>query len=344
LTTVQESNAQFLKKLAAKVAGKSKKSKTNEKEKEVEKVEEIKVLNEFHQANQGKVVFFNKGIEYYKISSEDDSDANKITERVIAGDGPFSFRAYLGKPYETSSADENVVSVYYMYIKYTLGGVSFTTKQLRDLTFDPPTPLKRWYRMVTLDSYYDKNNYTIGGSLAAESGQYHDMYTLQEDAYRLLLSKVKDQLTKGASLTLKVEIMEDVSNTVLAAGEVTLKVTDASNNLQSKNCRCGKAGMTDEKVIKDVKEAFEFQHYNIKKAHKVVLLERDFSEVTDYNSKVTHKGMKASVIFERKDGVFMMHKCYVLYKANGSGFSDKATIQFKNNDFYLPVSPTCAIE
>lgn len=326
--------AQFGKKLKEKLGvGESSSSSSA---KEVEKEEAPKELNAWHKANEGKVVFYNKPISYYKNSSSTDSDTNVITERVIGSDGAFAFRAYLGKPYKQACSDCDAID-----IKYTIEGVSLTTQQIRE-------ELDAYYfRMASLDAYYDSENYSVGVGMIAGPGEYFDMYTLQEDAYRILLSRVKDKLTKGASLSLKVEIIamkEKVpTGEVLASGETTLKVSDESNNLQSLNCRCGKPGMTDANVIKEVKEAFEFQFNDVKEVYHVVLLDRDFTQNYDnsYPTKlVTSKGMWANIIYQKTDGIYMMVKRYIFFKKDGSGFSSKATIG--KHSFFLPVSPTCA--
>lgn len=313
---VAPANAQLFKKMFKKKGG--------DKKEEVKK--EPHVHSAYHAANVGKVVFYNKSIEY-NSSSSGDSEANKITERVIAGSGPFSFRAYLDKPYKESCEGCDG-----MEIRYTMGGVSITTDEVEKA-------LPNYYtRMASIYSYYDSKNYAVGVPLNSGPGKYYENYTHQEDTYRILLSKIKSQLTVGASLKLKVEILakkgDALTETVLASGEITMKVTAESSNAQSLNCRCGKPGMTDEKVEKDVKEAFEFQFNDVIAVHKVVLLERDFTGYDD------HKGMWANIIYERNDGVFLMIKRYIFYKNNGDGYSDKATIG--KHKFFLPVSPTCA--
>lgn len=329
-------NAQFFKKLkkaAQKVVSQSGNRSSDSKSKD-ESEESTITLNEWHKQNVGKVVFYDKPI-VYESSSEDDSESNVITSRTVAGDGPFSFRAYLGKSYTKFDGTDG------FDIKYTMGGVSITTDQLRE-------ELPQYYaRMASGYSYYDQENATVGVPLVSGSGKYYNMYTLQEDAYRILLSKIKDKLTTGASLPLKVEIIglkDDKPNgKVLASGEITMKVTAESNNLQSLNCRCGRPGMKDANIIKEVKEAFMYQFNDVKKIYHVILLDREFTENYDNSypvKNVTSKGMWANIVYQRTDGVYMMVKRYIFFKKIGNGFSKKATIG--KQDFYLPVSPTCA--
>lgn len=323
------SQAQLMKKLGEKLN-----KKQNTEQADAPAKEEKKELNAWHTEHTGQVVFYNKSIAYEE-SSSDDSDYNMITERVIAGSGPFSFRAYLGKSYTAFPNTDG------FDIRYTIGDVSITTAQLRK---DMPA---YYARMASNYSFYDSDNASVGVPLDSDAGKYYDMYTLQEDAYRILLSKVKSKLTNGASVTLKVEILgtaDDAPNgEILASGEVALKVTSESSNLQSLNCRCGKAGMTDSNVIKEVKDAFNFQFDDVKEIYHVILLERDFSLNYDnsYPTKlVTSKGMWANIVYQKTDGIYMMVKRYIYFEKTGSGFSDKAKIG--KHAFYLPVSPTCA--
>lgn len=296
------------------------------KDKKKDKTEEAEKPHEYsahHQANMGKVVFYNKVLDK---KSGSDSDAGKITERILASDAtPFYFRAYFKDSY--SKACEGCDG---MDIKYTIGGVSLTTNEVR-------TMLPAYYaRMASAMSFYDYDNRALGIPLDCGPGKYVANYTLQEDTYRILLSKVKDQLKPGANLKMKVEVLAmkgDAVGATLAVGEIDLKVTEASNNLQSLNCRCGKAGMKDEKIEKAVAEAFEFQFNDVTKVHKVVLNGRDLEVNGDT------KGMYANIIYERNDGVFLQIKRWIFFKKNGDGYSDKATIG--KHVYFIPVSPTC---
>ena len=151
-------------------------------------------LNEWHNAHAGQVVFYEKSIQY-KSSSSSDSEYNSISERAIGASKPFGFRAYLAKPYNSGSAECTNIE-----IKYSIGDVSLTTSQLRE-------ELPKYYaRMASALSFYDNTNYAVGVPLNAAPGKYYDNYTLQEDTYRILLSRVKDKLTDGATVNLKVEI------------------------------------------------------------------------------------------------------------------------------------------
>lgn len=302
-----------------------------EAEEEVKEEKPLTELNAWHKANEGKVVFYNKSI-VYKSKSTSDSETNVITERVIGENKPFSFRAYMGKP---CSGKENCFD---LDIKYTIDGVSITTKQLRE-------ELPQYYsRMASMASFTDRINYTVGVPLTAAKGEYPDQYTLQEDAYRILLSKVKDKLKMGTTVTLKVEIFE--LGNLIASGEIPLKVTAESKNLQNLNCRCGKEGLSDASIEKDIKEAFKFQLDDVEEVHHVVLLERDWRMNYDnsYPTKqIIAKGMNANIVYTRSsDGVTMMNKNYVFYDKTPSGFADK--IKIGKNVFYLPVSPTCGME
>lgn len=296
--------------------------------------------NMWHHKNEGKVIFYNKSIEYGS-SSIDDNETGVITERVIAGEGPFSFRAYFEKSYKATCLDWSECDG--MDIRYTIAGVSLTTSEVR--ASGAPT---YYPRMAGILSFYDNVNYSVGVPLNSDYGKYYDMYTLQEDTYRILLSKVRKNLLMDSVVELKVEIIgmqhKLPTEVVLAVGTIPLKITSASNNLQSLNCRCGKSGMKDEKVINDAIEAFEWQFNDVKKVYKVVLLDRDFSELSNtpyFKSNIASKGMWANFIYETKEGTMMMVKRYLFYKKNGNTFSNKATIG--NHKFYLPVSPTCVM-
>jgi hypothetical protein len=294
--------------------------------------------NKWHHKNEGKVIFYNKSIEHGS-SSKEDNETGVITERVIAGEGAFSFRAYFDKTYKATCLDWSECDE--MDIRYTIAGVSLTTSEVRAtgaLTYYP--------RMASIFAFYDDVNYSVGVPLNAAFGKYYDMYTLQEDTYRILLSKVRNKLLMDSTVELKVEVIgmknKLPTKVVLAVGTIPLKITAASNNLQSLNCRCGKAGMKDEKVINDAIEAFEWQFNDVKKVYKVVLLDRDFSELSNtpyFKRNIASKGMWANFIYETKEGTMMMVKRYLFYKKNGDTFSTKATIG--NHKYYLPVSPTC---
>jgi hypothetical protein len=316
------SNAQLFKKIF--------KKKDKKEEKTEEKKEEAHVHNPWHLKNVGKVVFYNKSIEY-NTSSTSDSETSMISERVLAGTGPFSFRAYLDKSYKGACEGCDGFD-----IRYSIGDVSLTTEEVR--ASGAPT---YYPRMASNYSFYDGKNYSVGVPLNAAPGKYYDMYTLQEDTYRMLLSKAKASLKIGSTVTLKVEIIStkaDVpTGNILAVGEIPLKITADSKNLQSLNCRCGRSGMTDDQAVKDAIEAFEFQFNDVTKVYKVVLLERDFSLTNNGDAK----GMWANFVYERTDGITMMVKRYFFYKKNGEGFSKKATIG--KHKFYLPVSPTCTM-
>lgn len=335
--TVEQSNAQFgklLKKLTKK--GKTEQKAEQKTETRSEKKQALS-LNQWHKANEGKVVFYGKPI-LYNSSSSSDSETRVIKEKVLAGNGPFSFRAYLGKSYKDFEGCKG------FDIRYTMGGVSLTTDQVS-------AELPQYYeRMASNYSFYDKKNATVGVPLDSDRGQYVNQYTKQEDTYRILLSKIKDKLVKGAALTLKVEIIgrsEQFKNTngvVMAVGEIPIKVTNESSNLQGVHCRCGKPGITDAKIIKEVKDAFAYQFNSVKKVHKVIMLSRSFTQNYDNSypvKNVTSKGMWANIVYEGDNGIFMMVKRYVFFKKVGNGFSDKATIG--KTKFYLPVSPTCAM-
>lgn len=304
---------------------------------EEKKAEEVKELNEWHKSKVGQIVFYDKGIRW-ESSSTGDSQTNVITERVLGENKPFAFRAYLGKPYSYNCEDcKN------MDIRYTIEGISVTTQQLKE-------DLPAFYRkMATALSFYDKNNYTLGVAMTSEPGYYAENYTMQEDAFRILLSKVKDKLKIGSTVNMKVEVFAINSEgmqvgEVLASGEIPLKITAESKNLQNLNCRCAKAGMTDAAVIEDVKKAFAFQLDDVVKVYKVVLNDRDWNMYYDnsYPTKqIIAKGMHANIIFERADGVFMQVKRVVFYDKTPSGFADK--IKIGEHVYFAPVSPTCAM-
>ncbi|MCH2223723.1 MAG: hypothetical protein MK066_03060 [Crocinitomicaceae bacterium] len=322
---------------AQKLRGRLKDKLSSSQKKEPSKKEEksLNELNEWHNSHAGEIVFYEKSIQYNSSSSRD-SESSSITERAIGTTKPFGFRAYLGKPFDSGCTDCSNLE-----IKYTIGDVSITTQDLRE-------ELAQYYaRMASAKSFYDSQNYSVGISMNAAPGKYFDNYTLQEDAYRILLSRVKDKLTPGASVTMKVEIFgvngDGVIKTeALASGEISLKVTESAYNLQNLNCRCGKAGMTDEKLIKDVKEAFEFQFNDVAKVYQVVLNDRDWTMNYDnsYPTKqIISKGMNANIVYERNDGVFMQVKRYVYFEKTPDGFSDK--IKIGKHVYFLPVSPTC---
>lgn len=301
------------------------KKKGKKEEAKTEEVEKPHTYSAHHTANMNKVVFYNKTLGK---GSASDSDAGVITERTIASDAtPFYFRAYFKDSY--SKACDGCDG---MDIKYTIGGVSLTTKEVRAM-------LPAYYgRMASAMSFYDYDNRALGVPLNCGPGKYVENYTLQEDTYRILLSKVKDQLKPGANLKLNIEVLAmkgDEVGATLATGEIALKVSDKSNFAQSLNCRCAKAGMTDEKIEKAVAEAFEFQFNDVTKVHKVVLNGRDL----EVNGET--KGMYANIIYERNDGIFLQIKRWIYFKKNGDGYSDKATIG--KHVYYIPVSPTCAM-
>ncbi len=326
--------AQFFKKLKNKVSQATSGNKKNSK-KEVaqDKVEEDKVHSPWHASNVGKIQFYSRLL---KKNSAGDTSSGTVTEHVVGGTQPLYMRAYLDKDLKAlcSTCDN-------LEIRYTIAGTSFTTQELRDKN----APV--YGRMASAYHYYDKTNYALGTPLISASGEYTTNYTLQEDTFRMLLSMVKGKLTQGATVPLKVEVLGLTNDgvavpTVMAEGTINLKVTAESNSLQGPDCRCGRSGMTDAKVIKEVKDAFMFQFTDVKKVHKVVLLARDFKENYDNSypvKNVVAKGMDANIVYEHNDGTIMMVKRYIFFKKDGTGFSDKATIG--KHVFYLPVSPTC---
>ena len=261
------------------------------------------------------------------------SNTNLSSDSIVVSQGALAYELQAHLFYRHKVADS---SVYYF-------------NKSSDLFLECNNPNKAFYNlnMASTISFYDSKNLAVGVALNADKGRYFDNYTLQEDAYRILLSTISSQLTKAASLTLKVEIMglkgTSADATVLASGELPMKVTDESYNIQNLNCRCGKAGMTDAAIIKEVKEAFEFQFNDIKEVYKVVLLDRDFTMNYDnsYPTKlVTSKGMWANIVYKNDKDIYMMVKRYIFFKKDGAGFSSKATIG--KHKFYLPVSPTCS--
>jgi len=305
--------------------GKLFKKKGKKEEEKKEEVEKPREYTAHHKTNMGKVIFYNKVLGK---SSSGDTESGVITERTLASNAdPFYFRAYFEKTYSKSCEGCDG-----MDIRYTIGGVSLTTNEVREM-------LPAYYaRMASAMYYYDYDNTALGIALSCGAGKYYENYTLQEDTYRILLSKVKDQLKAGATLKLKVEVLAtkgDAISTTLATGEIDLKVTAESNYAQSKNCRCAKAGMKDEKIEKAVAEAFEFQFNDVTKVHKVVLNGRDLEVNGD------SRGMYANIIYERTDGIFLQIKRWIFFKNNGDGYSDKATIG--KHVYYIPVSPTCAM-
>ena len=297
------------------------------------KEEEKHVHNAWHAEHVGKIVFYGKRIEK---SSAGDNASGVVKEHVVGGPNPLSMRAYLDKDFKalcTTECDN-------MDIRYTIDGVSFTTRQLRQENE------AIYRRMASALSYYDYKTYALGTNLISAAGYYQQDYTLQEDTYKILLNKISAKLTPGASLLMKVEVLGEKSGAtvdqVLAEGEITLKVTDESNTLQGPDCRCGKSGMDDKKLEEDVKEAFMFQFDGVKKVHKVVLLERSFRQNYDDSYPVKNviaKGMDANIIYEGDNGIMMMVKRYIFFNKEGADFSDKVSIG--KHTFFLPVSPTC---
>lgn len=290
--------------------------------------------NEWAKTHAGQVVFYNKFLSQKDANT--DNESGIISSGIVASNAPLYFRAYLEKNYKTSCPDCDNLE-----IRYTMGGKSITTQELRN---DMPEYYQRMYSVI---SFYDYKNYAVGIALNSAKAKYAQDQTLQEEAYRILLSRIEGQLTKGASLTLKVEIMglnsKIAESTILATGEIPLKVTDESYSLQNLSCRCGKPGITDAAITKDIKDAFTFQFDDVEAVYKVVLLDREFTMNYDNSypvKNVVSKGMWANIIYKGSNGIYMMVKRYVFYKKTDSGFSDKASIG--KHSYYLPVSPTCS--
>ncbi|WP_347372700.1 hypothetical protein [Aequorivita sp. Q41] len=325
-------NAQFLKKLKNKINEATATSKTNNKKETAAAVVDNHTHSAWHGENVGQVKFYGKRMEK---SSSGDSASGLVTEHVVGGPNPLSMRAYLDKDFKAlcTSCDN-------MDIRYTIDGVSFTTRQLRE---ENPAI---YTRMASALSYYDSKNYVLGSPLISATGYYQQDYTLQEDTFRILLNKVSAKLIPGATIPMTVEVLGESSKVtqqeVMAKGTINLKVTSQSNTLQGPDCRCGKQGMTDPKLVKDVKEAFMFQFDDVKKVHDVVLLERSFRQNYDnsYPTKnVIAKGMDANIIYEGNNGIIMNIKRYIFFNKEGNGFSDKVSIG--KHTFFVPISPTC---
>lgn len=324
--------AQILKNLEKALNKKSKSSTSNKKEEPAEVKKDERT--EWAKAHAGQVVFYNKFLKQDNASA--DNESGVITSGTLASKTPLYYRAYLEKDYKDLCPDcQN------LEIRFTIGGQSITTQELRN-------EMPEYYRgMASALGFYDYKNYALGIPVDAAPGYYIDMYTLQEDAYRILLSRIENKISKGATLTLKIEVLglkdKIAQPTVFASGEIPLTVTDESYSLQNLNCRCGKAGITDANLIKDIKEAFSFQFNDVEEVYKVVLLDREFTMNYDnsYPTKnVVSKGMWANIVYKGSNGIYMMVKRYVFYKKTASGFSDKASIG--KHSFYLPVSPTCS--
>ena len=182
-------NAQFGKKLKEQFTGGGSNKTTETEEVEVSKDER----NEWAKAHEGQILFYNKMLK--EKDSSTDSEAGLITSAIISSNTPVYFRAYLNKDYKTVCDGCSMIDV-----RFTLGGESISTQELRN-------EMPEYYRgMASALGIYDYKNRSIGVPLEAAKGYYIDMYTLQEDAYRILLSRIKDKLVKGADLTLKVEV------------------------------------------------------------------------------------------------------------------------------------------
>ncbi len=176
-----------------------------------------------------------------------------------------------------------------------------------------------------------------------------NMYSIQEEAFRMLLSRLKDKIKVGNKMTLKVELFQtqryanekkDTDGPVMASGEVTVKVTEFSKDLANMLCRCGEKGMDDKKLEYEIAEAFKFGYReHCAKVYKVVVNDRDYQIVTDKRTGVVRgRYVGAGVIWETKDGDYWVAKHNFWFPFTGTGFAEKAQL-----DSYILNAPTAKL-
>lgn len=234
-------------------------------------------------------------------------------------------------------------------IRFTIDGEVFAEEDMREFwKFSELRNQNKGMSGVSSagTSYYAWINTAAIPLISSDKRKWMHMYQLQEEAFRMLLSRLKDKIKVGNTMTLKAEVFEterfanekkETDGKVLASGEVKIKVTEFSKDLANMLCRCGEKGMDDKKLESEIAEAFKFGYReHCAKVYQVVINDRDYQIITDKRTGVVRgRYVEAGIIWETKDGDYWIAKHNFWFPFNGTGFAEKAQL-----DAYLLNVPT----
>jgi len=304
-----------------------------EKEEELKrKAEELKKQQEamgpMYNAHVGKILFVEKYMSTKNVA--DDKQEDFVTEFELGNDALYA-RAYLTPEFKGTPG--------ILDIRFTIGDVSVTSEQLRH---EYGQEGKSRYASVGTASYWEKGLVGNFPMVSAKKKYYGSTYSMAEDAFKILLARVQDKLTLGSTHKLKVELyhvdnLGDHDGEAEMTGEITMKITQKSQNILSLLCRCQDPVKQDSKIEKQIEDLL-ISDPGITKVHKVWLLSRDYTVKNSYGAP-EYRSMNAQAIITTKEGWIVTWRGSVKYSYNGSGFSETAL--FHKNDLYMPVSPTC---
>jgi hypothetical protein len=303
-----------------------------EEEERKKREEELKkqqdAMGEMYKAHLGKILFVEKYMSPKNVA--DDKQTDFVNEFELGNDALYA-RAYLTPEFKGTKG--------LLDIRFTIGDESVSSEQLRH---EYGQEGKSRYASVGTASYWEKGLVGNFPLVSAKKRYYGSTYSTAEDAFKILLARVKDKLTLGSSHKLKVELyhvdkLGDYEGDAEMTGEITMKITKKSENILSLLCRCQEPQKKDATIEKQIKELL-LSDPGITTVHKVWLLGRDYEVKNSYGSP-EYRSMKAQAIFTTKEGWVVTWRGSVKYAYNGSGFSDIA--MFHENDLYMPVSSTC---
>lgn len=243
-----------------------------------------------------------------------------------------------------------------MSIRYTIDGEVFAQEDMREF-WDAgagnefPTQGRGSSVGYAGTAYHSTKNTAAIPLLSWQEIKWTNGFSLQEEAFRMALARLKDKVKVGKSLSLKVEIFQtnrfagkdkETDGPVLASGEVKVKVSSNSAKLANGLCRGGEPVMTDKKLLGEIADAFKFAYGpHVAKVHKVVVGDRDYEIYNDRRTgAIRGRFVRASVIWEAKDGTTWTARHNYAFPYDGAGFSEKAKLDaFAWN---LPTAALCS--
>jgi hypothetical protein len=285
---------------------------------------------EFYNQNVGKM-FFTKN--YRKTeNTQDDNAASFITEYEL-GSGPLYVVTYF-------SPEMGVNNNGSINVKYSIGNVSVSSEELRALRGNEKG--ERYSGGVASASYFATGLAGFFPMVSAEGKYYDAAYSMAEDAFKVLLSRVESKLVKGSTHTVKVEFsfskdIKDFSQPAFMTGEIKMKVTEKSENLLSRLCMCSAKAQDNPTIEAQVKSLFESDK-TVQKVHRVYITDRDYNIETSYGIP-TKRTIGVSVLFTSYDGWAFVWNGTVGFNYDGSKYSDIAF--YNKRKFAAPISPTC---
>lgn len=286
-------------------------------------------MGDMYNNNKGKLMFTEKDIK--KNDAKSDQPSDFITEFEL-GNSSMYVRAYYDP--ENSPMNKSID------IRYSIGNVSVSSEQLRNEMGKERND--RYSGGVATAAYFSTNMLAAFPMVSADKKYYGPTYSMAEDAFRVLLSRVKDKLVKGSTHTVKVELILNENDynpnaTPFMSGEVKMKITNKSENLLSLLCRCDAVAKKDAVIEKQIKDLL-LSDPTINQVHTVQLLGRDYKIETSYG-KPTARTMEAQALVTFKTGIIMTWKGSVQFPYDGSNYSNVAT--WHKTRVFLPVGPTC---